>query len=250
MANPDNYFVFNDVSSLDMGLVVEKIPQRHMAEKHLEEYRILGRSKPLHIWDQSWEPYPVRYKCWFRGGPPEKQLHEIAEWLHGAPVESRLEDSYDTTVYHLATYKGGADVDILMREVGKFTVEFTVGAQAFLKSAENVLVYTSPSGGILNNPTPFVTKPLVRVVTDRIRVGGSVYIGAEVLTLNWSDTARHEIWVDCEEEEAWEIVDGQEVSCNAWIAGADFIQIQPGRNDVSFTDSFESVAVYTRCYTL
>ena len=156
----------------------------------------------------------------------------------------------DLAKERIRAHLGGADVDILMREVGKFTVEFTVGAQAFLKSAENVLVYTSPSGGFLNNPTPFVTKPLVRVVTNGIRVGGSVYIGAEVLTLNWGDTARREIWVDCEEEEAWEIVDGQEVSCNVWIAGANFIQIQPGRNDVSFTESFESVAVYTRCYTL
>lgn len=245
----DNYFVFNGISSLDMGLVVEKVPGRRMAEKDLESYRVAGRSEDLHIWKQSWKPYPVKYKCWFRGNPPEKQLHEIAEWLHGAPVRSRLEDSYDSTVYHWATYKGGADVDMLMREIGTFTVEFEVGAQAFLKSAEQVLTFAQ-SGGFLNNPTPFATKPLIRVVTDGIRVGGTIYIGAEHLTIAWEGNSRREIWVDCEEQEAWEIVDGNEVPVNAWIEGADYLQIQPGRNDVTFTNSFESVQIYTRAYTL
>ena len=246
----DNFFKFNDISSLDMGLVVEKVPGRHLAEKDLETYRVAGRSEPLHVWKQSWAPYPVKYKCWFRGNPPEKQLHEIAEWLHGAPVRSRLEDSYDTTVYHWATYKGGADVDMLMREAGKFTVEFEVGAQAFRKSAEIALLFTNPAGGLLNNQSPWATRPLIRMISGGIRVGGTVYIGAESMSLLWGDTARHEIWVDCEEQEAWEIVDGEERSVNFWISGADFIQIQPGKNYVSFTDSFESVAVYTREYTL
>lgn len=242
----DNYFEFNGISSLDMGLVVEKVPDRRVAEKDLEEYRVPGRSEPLHIWKQSWAPYPVKYKCWFRGNPPEKQLHEIAEWLHGAPVRSRLEDSYDTTVYHWATYKGGADVDMLMREVGKFTVEFTVGAQAFLKKWETALTLTN-GGGILNNPTPFATRPLIHVVGA---ISGGLKIGDNMLTLVFPGMETHDIWIDCEEQEAWEIVDGVEVSTNSYIGGADFITIQPGRNDVSFPNSFELVEIWTRVYTI
>ena len=245
----DNSFTFNGISSLDMGLVVQKVPVRRMAEKDMEAYRVAGRSEDLHIWKQSWKPYPVKYKCWFRGNPPEKQLHEIAEWLHGAPVRSRLEDSYDTLVYRWATYKGGADVEILMREVGTFTVEFEVGAQAFLKIAETALRFTK-AGGILPNHTPFPTKPLIQLVTDGIRVGGTVNIGSESLTISWTGSGQREIWLDCEELEAWEIVDGNEVSVNAWIDGAEYITIQPGNNAVSFTNSFESVAIYTRLYTL
>lgn len=242
----DNYFTFNGISSLDMGLFVEKVPGRRVAEKDLEEYRVPGRSEPLHIWKQSWKPCPVKYKCWFRGNPPEKQLHEIAEWLHGAPVRSRLEDSYDTTVYHWAAYKGGADVDMLMREVGKFTVEFTVGAQAFLKAAETPFTFTK-SGGFLNNPTPWATKPLIHVVGA---VSGALQVGSSTLLLVFPDSAVHDIWIDCEEQEAWEVVDGVEVSTNSYIGGADFIEIQPGRNDVTFPSSFELVAIYTRAYTL
>ncbi len=245
----DHYFVFNGVSSLDMGLVVKKVPGRRIPRKDLETYRVPGRSEPLHVWKQSWEPYPVRYECWFLGDPPEKAIHAIAEWLHGAPVKSRLEDSYDTTVYRWATYEGGADVDMLMRTAGKFTVEFTVGAQGYLKSYETAIVFAQ-SGGFLNNPSPWATRPLIRAVTDGIRVGGTINIGTSALTILFPGGGKYEIWIDCEEEEAWTVVDGGETSVNLWIDGADFIEIQPGRNDVSFTNSFESVTVWTRAYTL
>ena len=88
------------------------------------------------------------------------------------------------------------------------------------------------------------------MVTDGIRVGGTIFIGDEHLTINWTTSDKREIWVDCEEQEAWEVVGGEDVSINAWIDGAEYLTIQPGRNDVSFTNSFELVQIYTRAYTL
>lgn len=247
-------FTFNGVSAESMGLRIERYPIIHKPRKRMTSISVQGRNGDLHISDGSYESIVIRYECWWKNQnanfPTGRTAHEVAEWLYSAPVAARLEDTYDSAVFRTATFQGPMDIENILDRYGRVTLEFQCRPEAWLKKTENVLSYTSPSGGFLNNPTPFATKPLVRMVTNGIRVGGSVYIGAEVLTLNWGDTARHEIWVDCEEEEAWEVVDGQEVSCNAWIAGADYIQIQPGRNDVSFTESFESVAVYTRCYTL
>lgn len=245
----DNYFVFNGVNSLDMGLVVEKVPGRRIAEKDMESFQVAGRSEPLHIWKQSWKPYPVKYKCWFRGTSPERQLHEIAEWLHSAPVRSRLEDSYDGTVFHYATYQGGADVDVLMRAVGKFTVEFEVGAQAYLKKYEDGKLFPA-SGGTISNPGSFPTKPLIRVMTDGVLVGGTVKIGTGRMTISWLTSNKREIWVDCEEQEAWEVVDGETISTNSWIYGADYLKIQPGSNAVEFSGGIESVTIFARAYTL
>lgn len=242
----DNYFVFNGVSSLDMGLIVEKVPGRRIAQKDMESFQIPGRSEPLHIWKQSWKPYPVKYKCWFKGSTPEKQLHEIAEWLHGAPVKSRLEDSYDATVFRYATYQGGADVDVLMRTVGKFTVEFEVGAQAYLKKYEDGKLFTS-SGGTIFNPGSFPTKPLIRIQGS---ISGGLIIGGKTLILAFHDSETHEIWIDCEEEEAWEIVNGEEVPANTFIGGQNFIELQPGTNTVEVPASFDQVTIYTRAYTL
>ncbi len=241
-----NSFTFNGISSLDMGLYVEKIPTRRVAEKDLETYRVPGRSEPLHIWQGSWAPYPVKYRCWFQGNPPEKQLHKIAEWLHSAPVKARLEDTYNTRVFHWATYKGGAEVSILMREVGKFEVEFEVGAQAFLKESDIAWTFTN-SGGIVNNQSTFTSKPLVKIIGD---VGGLLQIGESSILLRWPGTDMHEYWLDCEEMEAWEIVDGQRVASNAIVDAYNYLQIAPGPNKIEFPGTWESVTVWTRAFTV
>lgn len=246
-------FIFNGVSAEEMGLRIERYPVIHKPRKRLEPVSVMGRNGNLHICDGSYESIVIRYECWWKNAnvnfSTARTAHEIAEWLYNAPVAARLEDTYDSAVFRTATFQGPLDIENILDRYGRVTLEFECRPEAWLKSAETVLEFTR-SGGFLNNPTPFATKPLIRVVTDTIHVGGTVRIGAEQLLIMWQGfAARHEIWVDCEEQEAWEIVDGEEVPVNAWISGADYLQIQPGRNDVTF-DNFESVRIYTRAYTL
>lgn len=246
-------FWFNGVSAEEMGLRIERYPVIHKPRKRLEPVTVAGRNGNLHISDGSYENIVIRYECWWKNAnlnfPTARTAHEVAQWLYSAPVGARLEDTYDSTVFRTATFQGPLDIENILDRYGRVTLEFQCRPEAWLKSAEAALEFTK-SGGFLNNPTPFATKPLIRVVTDTIHVGGTVRIGSEQLLIMWQGfAARHEIWVDCEEQEAWEIVDGEEVPVNAWISGADYLQIQPGKNDVTF-DNFESVRIYTRAYAL
>ena len=246
-------FWFDGVSADSMGLRIERYPVIHKPRKRLTPVTVPGRNGNLHISDGSYEDIVIRYECWWKNKSSAystgRTAHEVAQWLYAAPVGARLEDTYDSTVFRTATFQGPMDIENILDRFGRVTLEFKCRPEAWLKSAEKPLTFTG-AGGLLNNPTPWATRPLIRMISDGVRTGGTVYIGAESMPLLWGDTARHEIWVDCEEQEAWEIVDGEERSVNFWISGADFIQIQPGRNDVTFTNSFESVTVYTRAYTL
>ena len=246
-------FTFNGVSAAEMGLRIERYPVIRKPRKRLTSITVPGRNGNLHISDGSYESIVIRYECWWknRSGAYStgRTAHEIAEWLYSAPVAARLEDTYDSLVFRTATFLGPLDIENVLNRYGRVTLEFECRPEAWLKSAEKGVSF-SRSGGLLNNPTPFPTKPLIRMVTDGIRVGGTIYIGTEQLTINWVTSGKREIWVDCEEQEAWEIVDGVEIPINAWIDGADFLQIQPGKNDVTFTNSFELVEIYTRAYTL
>lgn len=246
-------FWFNGVSAESMGLRIERYPDIPKPRKRLSTVTVPGRNGTLHLSDGSYEDIVIRYECWWKNKSPAystgRTAHEIAQWLYTAPVGARLEDTYDSTVFRTATFQGPMNIENILERFGRVTLEFQCRPEAWLKAAETALTFTQ-SGGFLNNPTPFATKPLIRLVTDGIRVGGTIYIGTEHLTINWGGDGKREIWVDCEEQEAWEIVGGDEVSINAWIEGADYIQIQPGRNDVSFTNSFELVAIYTRAFTL
>lgn len=243
-------FIFNGISAESMGLRIERYPIIRKPRKRLTPVTIPGRNGNLHISDGSYEDVVIRYECWWKNKNSAystgRTAHEIAEWLYAAPVGARLEDTYDSTVFRTATFQGPLDIENILGRFGRVTLEFQCRPEAWLKSAETAVRFTR-SGGFLNNATPFVTKPLIHVVGA---ISGGLRVGNSTLLLIFPGTETHEIWIDCEEQEAWEIVDGVEVSSNAYIDGADFIEIQPGRNDVSFPNSFELVEIYTRAYTL
>lgn len=217
---------------------------QYSPQKKMTTYSIPGRSEPLHQWDGSWEPVTVRYQCWFKATPVGAQARKIKRWLHSAPVNARLEDTYDPAVWRKATYIGGADIENCLDRFGRFDVEFQASAEQYLSAYDSALTLTS--GGGLNNPTPWVTRPLIAITGS---VSGLVQIGTESLLVLFSgyDDART-LYVDCAIQEAWEIVDGVEVSRNSWVSSQEFPTIQPGFNKVSFSGGIESVRVWARVY--
>lgn len=241
-----NFFKFNDISSADMGLVIEKLPRRTVPQKRVTPYAIPGRSGDLHQWDGSYENYEQSYRCWFRSDPVPEQVHKIAEWLHNAPFGARLEDSYDDDVYHLASYIGGDEIESITSRLAKFTVSFDVAAPAYLTSGDSALTITN--GGLLNNTTGRESLPLIEVTGS---VSGLVKIGEYSLTLLFPgyDDVRT-IYVDCELREAWEVVDGVEVCTNTVVATKKFPRIAPGTNKIEITGGIETVRVWPRWWKL
>lgn len=243
-------FLFNGVSAESMGLRIERYPDINKPRKRLTPVTVAGRNGDLHISDGSYESIVIRYECWWKNRnsnfSTSRTAHEIAEWLYNAPVAARLEDTYDSLVFRTATFHGPLDIENILNRYGRVTLEFACMPQAWLKAAESVIPFTRP-GGMVNNPTPFATKPLVRIIGS---VGGLLRIGDSFMLLRFPGIESHEFWIDCEEMEAWEVVDGQEVPSNAWIDEYQFLTIAPGLNKIEFPESWESVTVWTRTYTL
>lgn len=232
-----------------MGLQIERYPSIPKPRRRMETISVPGRSGDLHIDDGSWENITIRYECWWKNKSAAystaRSAHEIAQWLYSAPVGARLEDTYDAQVFRNATFQGGVDVENILNRYGRMTLEFRCDPRAFLKNWEFGIALTS--SGILNNPTPFATKPLVRIVGS---IGGLLKIGESYMLLRFPGMGTHEFWLDCEEMEAWEIVDGEEVPSNAWIDDYQFLTIAPGENRIEFPSSFDSVTVWPRTFTV
>lgn len=244
-------FIFNGISAASLGLGIERYPAIPMPRKKLTALSIPGRSGDLHIADGGYENVTIRYEVWWKNQNKKystgRSAREIARWLYSAPVGARLEDTYDNQIFRTATFVGGVDIEDILGRFGRVVLEFSCSPQKWLKSAEVALTHKAP-GGIVNNPTPYPTKPLIRIVGS---VGGLLQIGEGYILLRWPGVGEtHEFWLDCEEEEAWEIVDGQEVSTNAYIDAVHFLEIQPGANVIQFPGGWESVTVWTRAYEL
>lgn len=242
-------FIFNGVSAANMGLRIERYPDIPKPRKRMTEHTVAGRNGVLHQSDGTLEPVTLRYEVWWKNQNSNfstaRSAHEIAQWLYTAPAGARLEDTYDDAVYRLATFQGPVNIENILGRFGRLTLEFVCQPECYLKSAEISLTFTG--SGLLNNPTPFATKPLIRVTGS---VSGVVAIGSKSMTVlfqGYSD--ERTLWCDCENQEAWEEIDGVEVSRNEWITSGDFPTIEPGRNDVRITGGITSVTIWTRAYT-
>lgn len=238
-------FFFNGVSAADMGLNVERIPSQYSPRKRIASYAIPGRSGALHQWDGSWENHPIRYECWFKSSPVRAQAHKIKQWLHTAPAGARLEDTYDDTVYHLATYAGGAEIENIRDRFGRFVVEFDCDPRAFLKSGDIVLNITG--SGLINNRGFAESFPLIEVTGS---TGGTVTINDTVLLVRFPGYDTKTLRVDTYLREAWDITDGGETSMNEWVTGTEFPTLRPGTNTVTIGGGIESIRVFPRSWTL
>lgn len=238
-------FIFNGVSAADMGLNVERIPSQYSPRKRIVSYAIPGRSGALHQWDGSWENHTIRYECWFKSNPVRAQAHRIKQWLHTAPAGARLEDTYDDTVYHLATYAGGAEIENIRDRFGRFVVEFDCDPRAFLKSGDAALNITG--SGLVNNQTPFDAFPLIEVTGS---VAGTVTINDTALLVRFPGYETKTLRVDTYLREAWDITDGGETSMNEWVTGTEFPTIKPGSNSIAIGGGIDSIRVYPRWWTL
>lgn len=232
-----------------MGLRIERHPVIHKPRKRIDSVTVPGRSGELTLWDGSYEDVYIRYECWFKKQDSDDSIaqkaYAISRWLFSAPVGARLEDTYDAQVFRKATFQGPLDIQNLLNRYGRFVLEFKCQPQAYLKSADQgIPVY---DGKNLDNPTSHSSKPLIRIVGS---IGGRLDIGDSGLTIILSGNDPHEIWIDCEELEAWEIIDGAEVPANYFISGYDFLTVQPGSNMVRFPGVWQSVTIWPRYYML
>lgn len=242
-------FIFNGVSAADMGLRIARHPAIPKPRKKLQSVAIAGRSGELHVWDGSYEDVIIRYDCWWKNGgyyPTSFEADRIAQWLYKAPVGARLEDTYNPGLFRNATFVGPVDIEDVRNRYGRLTLEFKCAPQAYVKSSENGFPFTKP-GGSLYNPT-FPTKPLIQVEGS---VSGLVQIGGESLLIRFEgyDDVRT-LWIDCDTQESWEIIDGEEISRNEWITLQDYPTIQPGQNEVFIDGGITKVHIWPRYYTL
>lgn len=249
-------FIFNGISAASLGLGIERYPAIPMPRKKITALSIPGRSGELHIDEGGLENVIVRYEVWWKNPKIDNfntsvHTRKVTRWLYGAPVGARLEDTYNPGVFRTATFLGGADIEDIMGRFGRVVLEFSCSPQKwFTGPHEQGATFTyngTDIAGLLANPTPYATKPLIRIIGS---IGGRLSIGDSGMTLRFPGLDKHEFWIDCEEMECWEVVDGQEISSNAWIDSLDFIQIMPGTNQVKFPNSFESVTIWTRAYDL
>ena len=119
-----NYFVYNGVSSLDMGLRIESKNVFSAPEYDVTFQSIPGRNGDLILPNGRYPNVQVTYSVFL----PAKSIAELAEkitkvkaWLYGEQnAYHTLSDSYDTVYTRKAVYSGSLDIEDQLNRIGVF----------------------------------------------------------------------------------------------------------------------------------
>ena len=156
---------FNGKSSADFGLIVEYYPESVHAARRGELISIPGRNGVIIREDGAYDTYSQTFQIWFRNTLNRdtfQTARDVAEWLLGASGFCRLEDTYEPEHFRLARFVGPLNVETVLKNHGRATLEFDVQPQRYLKSGETPLTFQGGSVSTITNPTKFEARPLLK----------------------------------------------------------------------------------------
>lgn len=236
-----NYFEYKGIRSSNMGLRIESKNVFSAPKYDVDYLEIPGRDGDLIAGNGRFPNVQVTYSVFL----PAKTISELSRkitavkaWLYsGLNSYHTLSDTYDTAFFRHAVYTGKLDIEDEMNRIGIFTVSFS--CQPFRYAVDGQTEMAMPSGGIINNPYPFVSKPMLTFTGSG---KGTLTIQSEDSNTTWSFTDVDGLTIDSEQMLCYS---GTE-SRNDTVSGDGFPLLYPGENTIAFTGGITAVAVLPR----
>ncbi len=159
--------IFNNISSEDLGLVVQTPPSYEFPAKDVESTHIIGRNGDIIIDNGSYKNVTRTYNvaAVFRKGTNFVQnVNRIIEWLYSSKGYARLEDTYEPEYYRKAVYNSGGDnLSNYYNEATVIQISFVCQPQRWLKIGEEEIKIQNGQSVVLSNPTRYVSLPKIDV---------------------------------------------------------------------------------------
>ena len=174
-------FIFDGINSHLYGLGITGKDVYNSAERDVEVIQIPGRNGDLIRDKKRFNNIDVTYEAGaYNNTQPDfaQKLADLRNALASRVGYKRLEDEYNIEEYRMGYYKGQFETEpTSYQRAGEFEITFSCLPQRFLKSGENEVAITS--GGSIENPTQFESKPLLMV-----KGYGNISIGDKIINLD------------------------------------------------------------------
>lgn len=171
-------------------------------------------------------------------------VSDLRNWLCSKTGYVRLEDDYNPNEYRMAVYRSGLDVDPFAALGGTFEIVFDCKPQRFLTSGETAV--SVASGGTLNNPTLFESKPQIQV-----KGYGNIDINGSVIEIENVPVGNSSVSVSPQSKTAWGGFSASFV--NSIFATGDVVSLNGVTVEITFSISSyfhflsSSSGAYTNC---
>lgn len=243
-------FTFDGIDSMSQGIYITGQAVYNAPERMVEMISVPGKNGAIAIDQGRFENIEVTYPAGAFAATQEdfrEKIANIRNILASRFTYKRLEDEYNPDEYRLGLYKSGLEVDAAgYHQAGEFQIVFDCKPQRWLKSGETPEIFTAT--GTIENPTAFDARPLLKVTGY-----GQLTVGDQTFTIaEGAAGAAQEIHIDCESQEAWEVVSGVKQSRNDYIqnAGETFPVLNAGENDVILGANISEIEITPRWWRI
>ena len=225
-------FIYNGMYSGDYGLVVSGEDTWTRPQPDVTRIEVPGRNGDLIQLGKRYKNLDITYHCGI-----VKDLKTNFDAFNAAllsdPGYHRLEDSYHPEYYRKAVFESALEPDVKKKGVvGEVDIKFNCKPQLFLKSGE--VEQRLENNGVIYNPTPYKSLPLLRFSFQNSWDGGSITING--VTISAGNTGiTGDFIIDCERQDIYRESNKENKNNVFTLNDGEFFELLPGRNTVYFT---------------
>lgn len=233
-----NELIYNSKHSRDFGIYISGSGTFNSPERDAETISIPGKNGDLEVSHNRFKNIAVEYPAFIVSKFKDNAAAARA-WLLAASGYHRLEDTYHSEYFRLGRFTGPLDFDMkFLNRAGEFKLQFDCKPQRFLKSGEEVLMFTA--AGSIYNSTEFTALPLIRVYGT---AAGTLTIGNTIVQIN---AISEYVDLDCELQDAFK----GSTNCNGNVYAPNFPALSPGGTGISFSGGITKLEIKPRWWTV
>lgn len=231
-------FYLDGIDAQSAGIYLQKPIVFSEAVPNIESKTIPGRNGDLIFETDSYKNRSGSASCFCLQEDVEGAVSSAGRFLMSKKGYRRLETSNDPNHYWMARVENSPQMEMRIRVLAPFEIEFDCKPQRFLKSGENAVVFTA--SGSLSNQYGQVALPLITLYGQG---AGTLTIGSCVVEVIELDEV---LYLDSDTQNAYNDSGNQNMNINA----PTFPILPDGETQISFSGGIERVKIVPRWWEL
>lgn len=234
----DETFYLDGVDAASAGIHLQKPIVFSEAIPNIESKTIPGRNGALIFDTGSYKNRSGSASCFCLQDDVESAISSAGRFLMGGKGYRRLETSDDPNHYWMARVKNSPQIEMRLRVIAPFEIEFDCKPQRFVKSGENKTSFTS--SGSISNQYGQTALPLITLYGNGT---GKLTIGSCVVEVKNLDRV---LYLDSDTQNAYNDDGNQNMNINA----PSFPTLPDGETRIAFSGGINRVEIVPRWWEL
>ena len=223
-----NYFIFNDINSIDENIIIRKMPVLQKAMKRIEKISIPGQNGSMYIDEDAYETKLIQIECSII---EDTDISRINKWLNGSG--KLILSSYPNRFFK-ANIVNSIDFTSIVNKIHEFPLEIELHPISY--GLEEKTINITKETEITITESTYSIKPYIKVFGS-----GKITLTVNNKNIILNNVDKY-IELDCDLEEAYK----DTINCNNKIYCDEFPELNPGENHVSWIGNVSSVQINYR----